>query len=99
LLSVVTGARAVVWNAATGVGARIIGLVCTLVLARFICPDEYRQVSTAAICVLTASRCSNLEFGQYLIANNCRKRGVPRNVLTPRPWPWSHFLSPSVLRL
>jgi PST family polysaccharide transporter len=57
----------VAWNACTGLGARAIGLVGTLVLARFIAPDEYGEVSIAAVCVVTARQLSSLELGQYLI--------------------------------
>jgi len=69
-------ARAVVWNVVTGVGARIVGLIGTLVLARFIAPDEYGLVSVAAICVSTAGQFSNLQLGQYLIVQGNREQGV-----------------------
>lgn len=69
-------ARAVAWNTATGLVARVIGLLSTLVLTRFISPDDYGQVSTAMICVTTASMFTNLQFGQYLIANGYKDRGV-----------------------
>jgi PST family polysaccharide transporter len=60
-------AHAVAWNVVAGVGARLVGLIGTLILARFITPDDYGQVSVAAICVMTASQFSNLQVGQYLI--------------------------------
>jgi lipopolysaccharide exporter len=63
-----TAARGVVWNIATGVGARIVGLVGTLVLTRFIAPAEYGEVSAALICIQTASVLSFFAFGQYIIA-------------------------------
>ncbi|HEX3344242.1 MAG TPA: oligosaccharide flippase family protein, partial [Polyangiaceae bacterium] len=62
-------ARGVAWNMATGVGTRVVGLVGTLVLTRFIAPAEYGEVSAAAICVLTANQLVFFAFGQYLIAN------------------------------
>jgi lipopolysaccharide exporter len=80
LSTVATVARAVVWNAATGVGARLIGLVGTLVLARFISPQEYGEVAAAVICVVTASEFTNLQLGQYLIVNDGRERGVAFHV-------------------
>ena len=57
---------------ATGVGTRVVGLVGTLVLTRFIAPAEYGEVSAAAICVLSASQLVFFAFGQYLIANKSR---------------------------
>jgi PST family polysaccharide transporter len=54
---------------ATGLGARVVGLIGTLVLTRFIAPAEYGEVSAAAICVLTANQLVFFAFGQYLIAN------------------------------
>jgi PST family polysaccharide transporter len=62
--------RGVAWNMVTGVGVRVIGLVSTLVLTRFIEPYEYGEVSAAVICVLTANQFSTFSFGQYLIAKN-----------------------------
>src|ERR1700689_3953997 len=62
-------ARGVAWNMATGVGTRVVGLVGTLVLTRFIAPAEYGEVSAASICVLSASQVVFFAFGQYVIAN------------------------------
>ncbi len=55
---------------ATGVGTRVVGLIGTLVLTRFIAPAEYGEVSAAAICVLTANLLFSFAFGQYVIAHN-----------------------------
>lgn len=60
--------RGVAWNMSTGVGARIIQLVGTLLLTRFIAPAEYGEISAAAVCVQTATQLSSFAFGQYLIA-------------------------------
>ncbi len=68
--------QGVAWNLATGVGARIIQLVGTLVLTRFVAPDEYGAISATAVCVMTASQLSHFNFGQYLIA----KRATPEVV-------------------
>jgi PST family polysaccharide transporter len=62
-------ARGVAWNMATGVGTRVVGLIGTLVLTRFIAPAEYGDVSAAAICVLSANQLMFFAFGQYIIAN------------------------------
>ncbi len=52
----------------TGVGARILQLVGTLILTRFIAPAEYGEVYAAVICVGAAHQLSYFAFGQYLIA-------------------------------
>ena len=54
---------------ATGVGMRVVGLIGTLVLTRFIAPAEYGDVSAAAICVLSANQLAYFAFSQYVIAN------------------------------
>src|SRR2546423_14171945 len=52
----------------TGVGARVVQLVGTLILTRFIAPAQYGEVFAAAICVSTAAMLTTFCFGQYLIA-------------------------------
>jgi PST family polysaccharide transporter len=61
-------ARGVAWNMVFGVSTRVLTLVATLVLARFISPDDYGPVITASIVVMTASAFTSFAFGQYLIA-------------------------------
>jgi lipopolysaccharide exporter len=65
-------ARGVAWNMATGVGTRVVGLIGTLVLTRFIAPADYGEVSAAAICVLSANQLVFFAFGQYIIANKSK---------------------------
>ena len=69
-------ARGVAWNIATGVGARLLGLVGTLILTRYISPGEYGAVSTATIAVMTASSLVNLQLGQYIIMRGYREPAV-----------------------
>jgi len=64
-----TAARGVAWNMVLGVGSRVLQLVGTLVLTRFIAPDEYGEVLAASITVVTAGTLTSFAFGQYLIAN------------------------------
>lgn len=52
----------------TGLGVKLLAMVGSLVLTRFIAPDEYGEVSVASICVLTATMLSTLGTGQWLIA-------------------------------
>ena len=69
-------AHSVSWNIFTGLGSRAIGLLGTLLLTRFIAPDEYGQISTAAITVMTASFLANLQCGQYIIMKGYKESGV-----------------------
>ena len=66
-------ARGVAWNMLLGVSSRMIQLVGTLILTRFIAPDEYGAVLTASIAVMTAGVLTSFAFGQYIIA----KRATP----------------------
>lgn len=61
-------------------GARAIGLVSTLLLARFLSPNEYGEVSVAAVVVMTATQLSTLGLGQYLIAEQAADRGTAFHV-------------------
>src|SRR5262245_49827166 len=65
-------ARGVAWNMAAGLGTRVIGLVGTLVLTRFIAPAEYGEVSAALICAYTASQLLSYAMGQYIIAHKSK---------------------------
>jgi PST family polysaccharide transporter len=61
-------AHGVAWNMGLGVSTRVLQLVGTLVLTRFIAPDDYGPVIAASIVVATAGAVSSFAFGQYLIA-------------------------------
>jgi len=61
-------ARGALLTIGSGIGARAIGLVSTLVLARFLAPSDYGEVTVAVVLVMTASQLSTLGFGQFLIA-------------------------------
>jgi PST family polysaccharide transporter len=54
------------WTIATGLGSRVLGLLGTLVLTRFIAPDVYGEVSAAAVVVMTAHFMSSLGIGQFI---------------------------------
>jgi lipopolysaccharide exporter len=56
------------WNLSVGVGVRVLGLVGTLVLTRFLAPAEYGEVAVAAACALVAARVATLGLGTYVIA-------------------------------
>jgi lipopolysaccharide exporter len=61
-------AQGVAWNIVFGVGSRVLQLLGTLVLTRFIAPDAYGAVLAASIAVQTAGIATSFAFGQYLIA-------------------------------
>jgi len=61
--------RGAIFTITTGIGARAIGLVSTLVLTRFIDPDAYGEVMVAAVLVMTANQFSTVGFGQYIVSN------------------------------
>ncbi len=63
-----TAARGVAWNLVFGLGARVVQLVGTLVLTRFLAPDAYGAVLAASITVATTGVFTSFAFGQYLIA-------------------------------
>ena len=51
-----------------GIGSRVMTLITTLILTRFIAPHDYGAVLTASITVATAGVLTSFAFGQYLIA-------------------------------
>jgi PST family polysaccharide transporter len=53
----------------TSVGSRAVGLLGTLLLARYLAPHEYGVVMAAAIAATTASSVTTCGVGIYLVAN------------------------------
>ena len=64
--------RGAAWNVATTVVTRLAGLVGTLVITRFVAPQDLGDVGAASVCVLTAMMVTQLRFGNYLIAKNAK---------------------------
>lgn len=60
--------RGAAWTIATGMLARLLGVVGTLVLTRFVAPSDYGEVSAATVLVLSANQFATLGLGQYVIA-------------------------------
>ena len=60
--------RGAMWTVATSVGARVVGLAGTLLLTRFLGPDEYGEVSLASVVILTATTFSNCGLSQYIVS-------------------------------
>jgi len=63
-----TAVRGAAWTIATGLGSRALGLVGTLLIARFVAPDDYGEVSTASVYLLLVNQFTTLGVGQYVIA-------------------------------
>ena len=61
--------RGAAWTLSTSLGTRVIGLVGTLLLARYLVPDEYGEVTAAMIVTLTAFTVTSLGVGNYLLSN------------------------------
>ncbi len=70
-------AAGVIWNFATGMGARIFSFAGTLYVVRYISPDVYGAVNLAAATTMIMSQLLNLNFGQYLIAKRDHSEEVP----------------------
>ena len=56
------------WTVATSTGARVLGVGGTLLLTRFLGPDEYGEVSLASVVILTATTFSNCGLSQYIVS-------------------------------
>lgn len=56
-----------IWNVGSNLGARLVGLVGTLVITRFLAPDVMGEVAAAAILISTAALITNLGIGHYYI--------------------------------
>lgn len=60
-------ARGALWTILGSIGGRAIGVLGTLVITRFLHPDEIGEVSVAVIIALTANIASIWGFGQYAV--------------------------------
>jgi PST family polysaccharide transporter len=60
--------RGAVWTLPTSIGSRAIGLVGTLLLARYLAPTEYGIVMAASIAATTASSVTTFGVGIYLVS-------------------------------
>jgi lipopolysaccharide exporter len=61
--------RGAVWTIVSSVGARMVGVVGTLLLTHLIAPAVVGEVSVATVLVLSANQLSSAGFGQYVVAN------------------------------
>ncbi|APR88148.1 Succinoglycan biosynthesis transport protein exoT [Minicystis rosea] len=61
-------ARGAFWTVFTSSAARAVGLAGTLLLTRYLDPDEYGEISLAAVVILTANTVSNCGLSQYIVS-------------------------------
>jgi len=60
-------ARGALWAVISSMGGRVIGVFGTLVMTRFLHPDQIGEVSDAAIIAMTANWLTIWGFGQYAV--------------------------------
>jgi len=76
VVSAAKAAHSVAWTILTGVASRGIGLVGTLVLTRYLAPDQVGEVSAASVIVLTVDQFLTFGVGMYLVAKPDAGRDV-----------------------
>ena len=59
--------RGVAWTLPTSLVSRAVGLVGTLLLARYVAPADYGEVSAASIVIMTATSVSTFGIGIFLV--------------------------------
>jgi lipopolysaccharide exporter len=67
--------RGAFWMVLTGSGARFLGIVGTLAVTHYLSPEDYGEVSLAALVMSTASVAANCGLGQYIVAKPNAERG------------------------
>lgn len=60
-------ARGAAWTIATSMGARVVGVLGTLIITRFLAPDAVGEVNDATIIAFTANWMTIWGFNQYVI--------------------------------
>jgi PST family polysaccharide transporter len=56
------------WNLVAGVGSRVVALVGTLILTRYIAPTEYGEITAAIVAIATATTLTDASVGQSILA-------------------------------
>src|SRR5690349_23110911 len=72
-------ARGALWTVASSIGGRAVGVFGTLVMTRFLHPDQIGEVSDATILCMTASWLTIWGFGQYTVVKG---RGADKREVT-----------------
>lgn len=60
-------ARGAVWTILTSMGGRVIGVLGTVIMTRFLAPEVVGEVSAATVIAMTASWLTTWGFGPYVI--------------------------------
>src|SRR5262245_40576816 len=74
-----SAARGALWTVLASIGGRAVGVFGTLVMTRFLAPDQIGEVSDAAIIAMTANWVTIWGFGQYAVV---RGRGADADEVT-----------------
>ena len=64
-----TAARGAAWTIIASLLSRGLGLVATLILIRFVSPEDYGEVSAATVVVFTVNYVTTVNVGIYVIAH------------------------------
>jgi PST family polysaccharide transporter len=76
MVSASKAAHSIAWTIGTGLGSRIVGLVGTLVLTRYLSPNDVGEVSAAHVIVLSTMQFLTFGVGVYLVADPKTGRDV-----------------------
>jgi len=76
MVSANKAAHGIAWTIGTGLGSRIVGLVGTLVLTRYLAPSDVGEVSAAHVLVLSTMQFLTFGVGVYLVADPKTGRDV-----------------------
>jgi lipopolysaccharide exporter len=72
----VQATRSAAWMLAAGVATRVLGLVATLLVVRFVSPGEYGEAMAAAIVIGSASALSTLGVGPFVVVRARDRRDL-----------------------
>ena len=61
--------RGAAWTLSTTLGSRVAGLIGTLILARFLAPAEYGEITVAVTVTVTAFTVTTVGVGVYMLSN------------------------------
>ena len=60
-------ARGAIWTVASSMGGRAVGVLGTMLMTRFLHPDQIGEVNDAAIVAMSCSWITIWGFGQYAV--------------------------------
>ena len=62
-------ARGALWTVISSIGGRAVGVIGTLIMTRFLDPDEIGEVADAVVLVMSANWITIWGFGQYAVVH------------------------------